>query len=353
MSNPQSITQLRLGQVVESAPKLHVLQGGDRLIEASGSKGAFVAGGPVLEGAQLKNFNVTLPATLSAAQVVGGLVQFADNATPGVWRFTLPSAAALFEYLSLQYFKADGDAGDIVGGIQPSANPSIPLSSFECSFTTGSGTPPGLDLGAGIEYYPTGSANAADAGPIVLFASSVATLRFICIDTNPAAPRIGVIPVVNPNPNPNPPPAPSYGIARIGGPQTLATGVTTPANLDNVGADSGGVVDLALNRMNLLNDSIYSVHATLGYGLLAPATGGGPANNRIILLNNGAPATVCIDQEKLLPGDPGGQCSLSVIVRTGSTGPQHVFLEITSVPPWAQTMQVDSYDLSVSRIGPA
>lgn len=344
MSAPK-LTDIRLGDRLESAPKLHVLQGGDSLVEAYGSKGAFVAGGPVLAGQQYRNLQVVAQA-ISAAQLVGGYICFADNAGAAA-TLTLPSPGEILRYLSQQYFKAQGAAADIVGGL--TAAP-IPLSSFDCVFTVGSGNVPSLALN-GIEYYPTGPANAALAGPIALVAGAVQTFRFICIDNDALAPRIGMTPLANSDTGS----ATNHGSARNtgGGAQTIATGVTVPAALDVSIFDSGGVVDLANDQLDLLNNSVYQINCSLGYGLGAPASAQAPANNRLRWSNNGAVTDMARDSEKIHTGEIGGQCTLSTIIRTGAVGPQFVYLQLQSVAAWGQTMIVDHYYISAVRIGPA
>jgi hypothetical protein len=125
--------------------------------------------------------------------VVSGYVSFADNAGAAA-TVVLPSPAQLFDYLSRQQFGAAGDPSTNVGATTDLTVPSVPVLSFVCNFLTGTGNAPSLALN-GIEYYETGPANAAGAGPVALDPGSTKAFVFFPIDVDAGAPRIGMAPI--------------------------------------------------------------------------------------------------------------------------------------------------------------
>lgn len=344
------LTDVRLGTRLESAPKLHVLQGGDDLVESYGSKGAFVVGGPLLMGQQYRNFVVAAQG-ISAAQLVGGYISFADTVGPAA-NVTLPTPTQIMDYLSQDYFKAQGAAADIVGGL--TATDPIPISSFDCVFSVGSGNVPSLALN-GIEYYPTGPANAADAGPVALVENSAQTFRFICVDNSRVAPRIAMIPISNVGGVESP----SYGFAETNSdPSTTAAagGGQVVAAIQTLIYDSGSVVDLVNNRLNMLPNSVYQINAEFTF-VPGNAAAAAPLGASIKQYNGNVPPVgfvIANNTTWVAAGQTQAHCHMSAIAVTDGTATHYVFVTIDPPAAWGGNMTIGpDFIFSCVRVGSA
>jgi hypothetical protein len=132
-----SLSQIVLsGDVLDSAPRLHVQKGSDgRIAGVQGSKGSFIAGGPLLSGKQVIQVAGTANQVLTAAELVGGIVLMDD--TDAGRTITTPSAAQIVAYLSSQQIPtATATVNTYLGAggsnrVAASSNP-LSIVSFEC-----------------------------------------------------------------------------------------------------------------------------------------------------------------------------------------------------------------------------
>jgi len=329
MSFPQSILDISIAEKASSAPNLHVLIGGDGRARAVGSRGAFVVGGPTVEGMQLKSVPV-VAGNLHPSQLVGGYVGFADNAGASA-TVTLPSPAALFEYLSRQQFRAEGDPAPNVAATTDLATPSVPVETFRCTFVTGTGNAPSLALN-GLEYYPNGAANPPIAGPVDLPPSAVIEFVFFPIQAaSVAAPRIGILlDNVIGTPSGNGGDGTiilEQGLAgAVGTNQVVAGGAAARLNLDSTDFDTIGVVDLANNQLSLPVNSAWVVTANL----VGVETGNHSPNTTLFATlyhdNNGNVTPLAYKVCPWGPTDEIFTADMSTVVQTGPTGNQYVYV---------------------------
>jgi hypothetical protein len=139
----------------------------------------------------LKSTTVTNQ-TLTADQLVGGHVSFQDNGGPAA-TITMPTVAEIFTYLTREWFTANGDPTTNVNATTLLSVRSIPVTSFRCTFSMGTGNVPTLSWASGLEYYPSGPGNAALGGTtFALTASTSLTFEFFTIQpSSVVSPRIG------------------------------------------------------------------------------------------------------------------------------------------------------------------
>lgn len=328
MSFPASILDIAVGDKVHTAAPVSVTQTGDGRLGAVGSRGAFVVGGPTVEGLQLKSVEVAA-GFLHPSQVVGGYVGFANNAGPSA-TISLPSPAALFEYLSRQHFGADGDPALNVAATTDLASPSVGVETFRCTFVTGTGEGPSLALN-GLEYYPNGAANPAIAGPVELPPSAVVEFVFFPIQaTSATAPRIGILlDNVIGTPSGNGGDGSiilEQGLAgALGQAQVVDGGATDVLNLDFTTFDTLGVVDLAGNRLSLPVNSAWVITANLE----GAETGNHSPNTTLFATlyhdNDGVVTPLAWKVSQWGPTDQVFTADLSTVVQTGPSGNQYVY----------------------------
>lgn len=196
MSKPSKISQVAIGTVAASSGSQSVLADANSRIKALGTRGALVAGGPVLPGKMLKSTTIAAQ-TITADQLVGGHISVASGG--GANTFTMPTAAQIYLYLTREMYATDGDPTTNVSATTPLTSRSIPITTFQCVFAVGSGSTLTLDYGAGtgIEFYANGPANAVAGGTTLVIPETVqVTYEFIAIQaTNTLSPRIGFYPV--------------------------------------------------------------------------------------------------------------------------------------------------------------
>lgn len=352
MSKPVILSQVKITDDTESAPRLHPLQGSDGRLSSLGTKGALISGGPSISGLQLKS-SAASSGSITADQLVGGQISLADGAGAPV--VTLPGAAAIFEYLSRQNFRAASDPSSNIGATTAIGDASVPIQSFEVSVTTGLGAAVFLDYSAsGLSFYPNGLANAGfGAGTVELPTSSVSIFRFVPVDyTNANTPSIAFYPIGGPLASAVG--LQRYGMAAAAGGQTITNGAVLPAVLDTVIFNVGNVVNTGLDQMRLLANSVYQVNVTLRWTLTAPAVGAGPSDNRIIW-DNGAENVQASDGVVIEGGETGGSSQMCALIQTDASGGQFCYVQCRPPASWGagQAMRVDTYQISVYRLGSA
>ena len=191
-TKPTCLQQINLGNPIRTGSLSAVVDGDQRLYGCMGSSNAWITGGPIITGLQVKSVPL-VAGNLTPDQIVGGYISFPNN-VGGAVAFALPTGEAILDYITRQQFQSDPTTINQIAATTSLALSGSPAQSFTCTFVTGTGTAPTLTWGTSIAFYGNGASNAVVASPLQLGVSSVTELTFFPITTTFGAVVMGMVP---------------------------------------------------------------------------------------------------------------------------------------------------------------